>query len=123
MFGSTCRHSTAGRRVPTACAASTNSCSRSVSASERTRRTTRGISGTVIATMTVVRLGRVTAIRAIASRMPGIAIIPSITRITGPSARRTKPATMPSSTPKTVASTATVLPTISKMRPPRRARL
>ena len=83
----------------------------------------RGISGTVMATMTVTRLARVTAISAMASRMPGMAIRPSITRITGPSARRTKPATRPSSTPASVASTATAMPTIIETRPPQTARL
>jgi hypothetical protein len=94
-----------------------------VSASERTSRTTRGISGTVMATITVVRLARVTAISAMASRMPGMAMRPSITRMIGPSAQRTKPDTRPSTTPKKVASTATAAPTIIDTRPPHTARL
>ena len=65
------------------------------------------------------RLARVTAISAIASRMPGIAIRPSITRMT-PVGARTKPATRPMTTPSTVASTATDGPTTSETRPPQR---
>ena len=123
MLGSTWRQRMTGSRVPTAWAASTNNCSRRVSASERTSRATRGISGMVMATITVVRLACVTAISAIASRMPGMAIRPSITRMMGPSVQRTKPAVRPSSTPATVASTATEIPTISETRPPQTARL
>src|ERR1019366_3517284 len=123
MFGSTWRHRISGSRVPIACAASTKSCSRSVSASERTRRTTRGTSGTVIATITVKRLARVSDISAIARRMPGIAMRPSITRITRPSAQRTKPAVRPRTTPIAVESSATLRPTASETLPPNTARL
>jgi hypothetical protein len=49
---------------------------------------TRGISGIAIATMTVVRLARHIATSAIAIRIEGIAISPSMTRISTPSTQR-----------------------------------
>jgi hypothetical protein len=60
-----------------------------VSTTLRTSRTTRGTSGIEIATTTVTRLAPASAIMAIANKMPGIAISPSITRITTASTRRT----------------------------------
>ena len=55
----------------------------------RTSRTTRGISGTEIAMMTFWTLDPNRAINAIARRMLGIAMSPSMTRITIASNRRT----------------------------------
>ena len=74
--------------VPSEIAASTYGSSRMVRTSERTSRVTRGISGIAIATTTVSRLPRHIATRAMAIRIAGIAITPSITRISGPSSRR-----------------------------------
>ena len=54
----------------------------------RTRRTTRGTSGMVIARMTLVTEALVSAISAIASRIEGTAIMPSMTRITSASTIR-----------------------------------
>ena len=55
---------------------------------ERTRRTTRGTSGTMIATITLIRPARNSETSAIASRIAGIAISPSIRRITIASTQR-----------------------------------
>ena len=55
---------------------------------ERTSRTTRGMSGTVIAMMTIPMPPPVSATIAIASRIEGIAINASITRMTIASTRR-----------------------------------
>ena len=66
-----------------------------MSTTERTRRTTRGTSGTVMAMMTVSWLAPDRDTSAMASRMPGIAISPSMIRITIPSSQRIKPATTP----------------------------
>jgi hypothetical protein len=77
-----------GIPAPAACMASTKGCSRKLNTSARTRRTTRGISGMVRARMTLRTLARINAIRAMASKIPGIAIIPSITRMTTASRRR-----------------------------------
>jgi hypothetical protein len=59
-----------------------------LSTSDRTSRVTRGISGTAIATTTVASVPRHIATSAIAIRIAGIAITPSITRISGPSSAR-----------------------------------
>ena len=56
---------------------------------ERTTRTTRGISGTMIAMMTAVSPLRNSETTAIASKMPGIAINPSMKRMMMPSSGRT----------------------------------
>ena len=74
--------------VPSDTAASTYGSSRIVSTSARTSRVTRGISGIAIATMTVARLARHSATTAIAMRIAGIAMMPSITRMSSPSAQR-----------------------------------
>ena len=54
----------------------------------RTTRTMRGTSGMMMATITIASPGRVRVISAIASRIEGMAISPSITRITSASTRR-----------------------------------
>ena len=89
-----------------------------MSTSERTSRVTRGISGIAIATMTVRRLAFHIATSAIASRIAGIAITPSITRISGPSSRRRYPALRPSRMPKVSATSAEEMPTRSETRVP-----
>ena len=75
-------------RTPSARAASTIVCSRSDSTEARTTRMTRGISGMTSAMMTLRTLAFISAIRASASRMAGMAISPSITRIMTVSIRR-----------------------------------
>ena len=76
-----------GVPTPSARAASTIVCSRSESTEARTSRITRGISGITSAMMTLRTLPRISAIRASASRMAGMAIRPSITRIITVSSR------------------------------------
>ena len=66
-----------------------------------------------MAMMTVVRLPRHMATSAIAIRMAGMAISPSITRISGPSSQRKKPAHRPSVMPKASATSAVNNPTIN----------
>jgi hypothetical protein len=56
---------------------------------ERTRRTTRGISGMPMAMITVVSDAPDSEMSAMASRMPGIAIRPSMTRMITSSRART----------------------------------
>ena len=58
------------------------------STTERTTRTTRGTSGMTMATITMPRPGRVRVMSAMASRIEGIAIRPSMIRMTMPSIRR-----------------------------------
>ena len=87
-FGSTCLSKIFHVGVPTEIAASMYGSSRIESTSARTSRVTRGISGTAIAIMTVESLAPHAATSAIASRIPGIAIMPSITRIRIASTRR-----------------------------------
>ena len=89
-----------GTRVPEATAASTYGCSRSDSTTPRTRRETRGNSAMLIATITFSTDARVSAMSAIARRIGGIDISPSITRITTASSTRTKPATRPMNVPE-----------------------
>ena len=91
VFGRMWRISVRGRPVPEAIAASTKGCSRSVSTTLRTSRTTRGTSAMVMATITFSMLALVSAISAIASSTGGIDISPSITRITIASSQRMKP--------------------------------
>ena len=74
--------------APIARAPSTIVCSRRLSTCARTTRTTRGISGTISAAMTVSTLARTRAIKARASRMDGIAMRPSTTRMTTVSSAR-----------------------------------
>jgi hypothetical protein len=88
VFGRMWRTSSTGVRVPAMMAASTYGSSRTESTIERTRRTTRGISGTMIATMTLSNPARNSETSAIASRIAGIAISPSISRITMASTQR-----------------------------------
>ena len=68
--------------APMARDASTNACSRRLSTRARTRRTTRGISGMVNAIMTFWTLAFINAIKAMASRMAGMAMTPSMIRMT-----------------------------------------
>ena len=63
-------------------------CSRSESTEARTSRITRGISGITSAMTTLRTLPRISAMRASASRMAGIAMSPSMTRIITVSSRR-----------------------------------
>ncbi len=79
---------------------------------------TRGTSETVIAKTTFSMLARVSAISAIAIRTDGIAISPSMIRITIASAQRLKPATRPIASPRMVAVSATLIPTVSDTRAP-----
>ena len=72
----------------------------------------------VMAMMTLPTLPRVSAISAMASRIGGIDIRPSITRMTMPSAQRTKPETRPIASPASEARTATEKPTMSDTRAP-----
>ena len=71
-----------------------------------------------MATMTLPTLPRVSAIRAMASRIGGMDISPSMIRMISPSAQRTKPETRPIGEPTTLASVATAKPTISETRAP-----
>ena len=61
---------------------------------------------------------RVSAIRAMASRIGGIDIQPSMMRMMMPSAQRMKPAKRPMASPASEASTATLKPTSSETRAP-----
>ncbi len=89
VFGRMWPNMILGVGVPSATAASTYGSSRIDSTSARTRRVTRGISGIAIATITVGRLARHSATTAMAIRIAGIAMMPSMTRISGPSSQRT----------------------------------
>ena len=85
----------------------------------RTSRTTRGISAIAIAMMTFSRLACVSAISAIASRIDGIAIIPSITRMTTRRPAAMKPHDQADQQRRSaVATSATARPTISDTRAP-----
>ena len=75
-----------------------------------------------MATTTVRTEPRVSAVSATASRMEGIDISPSMTRISTASRMRTKPDTTPISTPSTADSAATAKPTHSETRAPYRVR-
>ncbi|MNR15096.1 hypothetical protein D3C85_1316120 [compost metagenome] len=74
--------------VPSEMAASTYGSSRRLRISPRTRRTTRGNSGTAMAISTVSMLAPVTATRAMASRMLGTDMMPSMIRMMTMSAAR-----------------------------------
>ena len=84
----------------------------------RTSRTTRGISGTAIAAMTAPTPARNSETIAIASRMAGIAISPSMIRISTASSQRKKPAISPMNRPATMLITATAMPIRSETRAP-----
>ena len=71
-----------------------------------------------MAMITLPTLPRVSAISAMASRIGGIDIIPSITRMMTPSLQRTKPDTRPMMRPASDASSATEKPTVSDTRAP-----
>ena len=72
----------------------------------------------LMAMMTFCTEARVSAISAIASRIGGIDISPSITRMTMASSTRMKPETRPMKVPMTEAIAATAKPTISETREP-----
>ena len=72
----------------------------------------------VIATNTVVRLAPDSETTAIASKMFGIAIRPSMTRITMASTHLKKPETRPITSPTPTLNTAAPRPISSEMRPP-----
>ena len=72
----------------------------------------------VMATSTVHRLAPESETTAIASRMLGIAISPSITRIITASTHRKKPDTRPITRPTAMLTTAAPSPISSEMRPP-----
>ena len=82
VLGVMCRSSTRQMPAPMARDASTKACSLRVSTRARTRRTTRGTSGMVRAMMTFCTLAFISAIRAMASRMAGMAMRPSMMRMT-----------------------------------------
>src|SRR5262245_4179793 len=107
-----------GSRVPLATAASTNGCSLTDSTTERTSRTTRGISGKAMAATTMPTLALESETKAMASRIAGIAISPSIRRITTLSTVLLKPASRPIRSPMAMAMLATARPTTREMRAP-----
>ena len=72
----------------------------------------------VMAMMTFCTEARVSAIMAMASRMGGMDMSPSMIRMTMPSAQRTKPETRPMVSPITEESAATAKPTSSDTRAP-----
>ena len=76
----------------------------------------------MIAVITFPTLPRVNAISAIASRIGGIDISPSITRMISPSAQRTNPDTSPIAIPTALARNATANPTSSDTRAPKNTR-
>ena len=81
----------------------------------RIRRATRGTSTMVTATITLVTEPPATAISAIASRMAGIDITPSMMRITTASRARVEADSMPTAVPITDDSSATLKPTNSEI--------
>ena len=85
---------------------------------ERTSRTTPGICGTVMAMITVSTLERNSDTMAIASRMAGIAINPSMMRMMTASRMRKKPASRPMNRPQATLISATETPTSSETRAP-----
>ena len=72
----------------------------------------------VMAVMTLPTLPRVSAISVMASRIGGIDIMPSMMRMTMPSAQRTNPETSPMARPASEARMATEKPTVSDTRVP-----
>ncbi len=72
----------------------------------------------VMAIMTFWTEPRVSAISAMASRIGGIDIMPSMTRMMIPSATRTKPENRPMVSPAIEARIATLKPTSSETRAP-----
>ncbi len=93
-------------------------CWRTVSTIPRTRRATRGTSATVIAKITFSRLARFSAIKAIAIRIAGIDISPSMMRITTASTHRFNPVTRPIASPNAIENSATLMPTVNETRAP-----
>ena len=72
----------------------------------------------LMAMMTFCTEARVSAISAIASRIGGIDISPSITRMMMESSMRLNPDTRPTKVPRIDANAATAKPTMSEMRAP-----
>ena len=72
----------------------------------------------VMATSTVVRLAPETDTSAIASRMPGIAMMASMVRMIRPSSERNQPAMTPITRPIATLTTAAPRPAISETRAP-----
>lgn len=72
----------------------------------------------VMATSTVIRLAPVTDTRAIANRMPGIAMMASMVRMMMPSSERNQPAMTPTTSPMVTLMTAAPSPAISETRAP-----
>src|SRR6185295_9846275 len=123
VFGRMWRITSGRVGVPTEIAASTYGSSRTESTIARTSRTTRGISGMTIATITATIPAVHNDTSAIASRIAGIAISPSISRITGPSSQRTYPAKSPMAKPRATLIVATAAPTSNDTRAPYSVRL
>ncbi|OIQ66390.1 hypothetical protein GALL_520400 [mine drainage metagenome] len=88
----------------------------------RTSRDTRGNSAMLIATITFWTDALVSAIRAIASRIGGMDIKPSMTRMIRASIWRTNPDTRPIAVPMTDAQKATENPTSNDTREPKSTR-
>ena len=107
-----------GTRVPDATAASTYGCSRRLSTTPRISRETRGNSPMLTAMMTFCTDAPHSAISAIASRIAGIDISPSMIRMTTASTTRMNPETRPMNVPMAEAIAATENPTISETREP-----
>ena len=76
-----------------------------------------------MATITVATLALVSDISAIASRMAGIDISPSLMRMTMGSSQRIAPPSMPTTVPISTDSAATVTPICIETRPPWMVRL
>ena len=87
-LGRMCRHKITDVGVAKARAASTYGSSRKVSTKERTKRVTRGTSGMAIAITTVATFAPKAATKAIANSTAGIAIKPSMKRISNMSTPR-----------------------------------
>ena len=108
-----------GTRVPDAIAPSTKGCPRRPSTTPRTTRDIRGISASVMATTTFPIDPLVSAMSAIASRMGGMLITASITRMTTASTSRPRnPEIRPIARPMSEAAVATEKPTIKETRAP-----
>ena len=93
-------------------------CSRRLSTVPRTVRAMRGTSTTEMARITFCTEPPATAISAMASSTPGMAISPSMQRISTLSSRREEAAAMPMTVPMIPEITATAMPTISDTRAP-----
>ena len=72
----------------------------------------------VMATSTVVRLAPDTDTSAMASKMPGIAMMASMVRMISPSSERNQPAITPTTNPMATLTTAAPRPAMSETRAP-----